>query len=578
MITYIPEPIEEKFPDVPYIEPNITLIIDQYTSEASDSPELFTGARSMRDVFSHFKPYIEVIFVDKEKNSVNETLRFGSIEDFDVNGGEGKLVVNSSFLSSITRQINIIRNIQEVISKNATLVSILDNYAGRTELRRYLRDIAVILDDVDGSQPSNISELIALSSFEPLTKYGGFRAIIRMIPGLSNMDPKRKVKQVLYLSEDVHKTERETLREELNIWLDILSENRTDAKEFAISCKELEVSLINLLSRNIDVAIKATRQLETTYRTLDSFFANINADKAENLRLINVSLLSNEQYSSDLFRQISDFLREGYYNLDMKGSYSLMVIPGYVMHDKRDVIRWANIVSEYKVMLVTDHNRESSFADLYKNTSCYKGYDVALSHVIMTGNWIKERESELLSESERKEKAFFIPASAALAGKLYSMSPNQLVQGACGAHYGVLNNATSVELDLWEYENVQQLRDNHIVPIVCNEGKVMAFGDNTLYDGDNILLSEYPIVRMLDWIEKTLMNYCNFISKENWDSYNSPWEIKKRICSFLSKYCSNFFDYHINTPIFIPETHQILIELDVKKYGNDTSARIEIRF
>lgn len=61
MITYIPEPIEEKFPDVPYIEPNITLIIDQYTSEASDSPELFTGARSTRDVFSHFKPYIEVI-------------------------------------------------------------------------------------------------------------------------------------------------------------------------------------------------------------------------------------------------------------------------------------------------------------------------------------------------------------------------------------------------------------------------------------------------------------------------------------------------------------------------------------
>lgn len=103
MITYIQKPIEEGLRDVPYIEPNITLIIDQYTSDAPGYPELFTRAKSMKDVFMHFKPSVEVEFVDKDGNPRKEILIFNCIEDFEANGGGGNLVYNSNFLSTITR-------------------------------------------------------------------------------------------------------------------------------------------------------------------------------------------------------------------------------------------------------------------------------------------------------------------------------------------------------------------------------------------------------------------------------------------------------------------------------------------
>lgn len=109
-------------------------------------------------------------------------------------------------------------------------------------------------------------------------------------------------------------------------------------------------------------------------------------------------------------------------------------------------------------MLITDHADEYSYDDLISNTEGYRDSDPELMNVIMTANWIVGRDSEKMSEDEKENPAFFIPASAALAGKLYDESAN-MAQGAGGKKYGTLDGVKGVHLDLLKSE-IASLMDN----------------------------------------------------------------------------------------------------------------------
>lgn len=55
-------------------------------------------------------------------------------------------------------------------------------------------------------------------------------------------------------------------------------------------------------------------------------------------------------------------------------------------------------------MLITDHADEYSFDDLQANTEGYRDSDIELQNVIMTANWLVGRDSEKLSEDEKKAR------------------------------------------------------------------------------------------------------------------------------------------------------------------------------
>ena len=117
----------------------------------------------------------------------------------------------------------------------------------------------------------------------------------------------------------------------------------------------------------------------------------------------------------------------------------------------------------------------------------------------MTANWLVGRDSEKLSEDEKESPAFYICSSGALAGKLYDESAN-MAQGAGGKKYGTLDGVKGVKLDLLKSE-IAALMDNQVIPMVYSEGRVMAFNNTTLYNGDNTAMKEYPIVRVFDWVK-----------------------------------------------------------------------------
>lgn len=402
---------------------------------------------------------------------------------------------------------------------------------------------------------------------ELLSAFGGFNAVRGFMPDADNLNPAKKAAKAVFLSDKRFKDKREGLINDIKGWLEVLEEGHTSATEFVEACKAKEEKQEKVLQQGITDALFATASLERSYRALDSFFKTANTEKVKNLRVINVYKDDIADPDSGFAGEVDAILRGGFDRLSLKDCYSLLVVPGNVFQDKVSLLQWAKIAFKYKVMLLTDHADEYSFDDLFSNTEGYKDSDIELQNVIMTANWIVGRESEQLSADEKENPAFFISSSSALAGKLYDESAS-MAQGAGGKKYGTLDGVKGVRLDLLKSE-IASLMDNQVIPMVYSEGRVIAFNNATLYNGDNTAMKEYPIVRVFDWVKKVLMNYVHEVALENWDPYNSPKNLKAKIQAFLNDYkgYGNLFqNYEIKEPTQDPITKRITCDISLTPF------------
>ncbi len=402
---------------------------------------------------------------------------------------------------------------------------------------------------------------------ELLSAFGGFNAVRGFMPDADNLNPAKKAAKAVFLTDKRFKDKREGLINDIKGWLEILEEGHESATEFVDACKAKEEKQEKVLSQAITDALFATANMERSYRALDSFFKTANAEKVKNLRIINVYKDDIADPDSGFAGEVDAILRGGFDRLSLKDCYSLLVVPGNVFQDKVSLLQWAKIAFKYKVMLLTDHADEYSFDDLFSNTEGYKDSDIELQNVIMTANWIVGRESEKLSDDEKEQPAFFISSSSALAGKLYDESAS-MAQGAGGKKYGTLDGVKGVRLDLLKSE-IASLMDNQVIPMVYSEGRVIAFNNATLYNGDNTAMKEYPIVRVFDWVKKVLMNYVHEVALENWDPYNSPKNLKAKIQAFLNDYkgYGNLFqNYEIKEPTQDPITKRITCDISLTPF------------
>ena len=343
-----------------------------------------------------------------------------------------------------------------------------------------------------------------------LSAFGGFNAIRGFMPDADNMNPAKKAAKNVFLSDKRFKGKREDLAREISRWLELLDSDIDSATGFADACKKDEEKYTGVLKQGITDALYATKDLERSYRELDSFFKTCGTDKVKNLRIINVLKEDIADPDSGFAGEVENLLRNGFDRLSLKDAYSLVCVPGDVFKDKVSLLQWAKMAFKYKVMLITDHADEYSFDDLKDNTEVYRDSDQELMNVVMCANWIVGREAEKMSADEEDAKAFYIAPAAALCGKLYDETAN-MAQGAGGKKYGTLDGVKGVKLDLLKSE-IASLMDNQVIPMVYSEGRVMAFNNTTLYNGDLDAMKEYPIVRVFDWVKKVLMNFVHEVA------------------------------------------------------------------
>ena len=73
-----------------------------------------------------------------------------------------------------------------------------------------------------------------------------------------------------------------------------------------------------------------------------------------------------------------------------------------------------------------------------------------------------------------------------------------------------------------------------LIPMVNEYGKVMAFSAKTLFNGDNLGLQTYSVVRVFDYINKTLIDFLNRRAFQNWD-VKLEADLRSQIVKFLDR-------------------------------------------
>lgn len=383
--------------------------------------------------------------------------------------------------------------------------------------------------DQEAQQVSNQVQQSTLSSTavgKSLDKLGGFGFVETVVDGMANMNPERKARKQIFLTDSSKREEREDLLKNIQLWLELL-ESEQPVATLIDACKEKATQAVTCLKSNLKQALLRSRELEISYRTMAQFYKNTELDKVDNVHIINASMEQITDLDNPVFINfIAEEFKLYYDRLDLRDNYSLLSIPGY-MGSNMVVDKWAKICNENKVMLLTDFanlDKPDDVVDLFNSANLTSG-DVHKSNVIMTCNWLvgRGRATEVGEEED-----VFIAPSTSLMGKIHKTLMSQV---AAGKKHGGINEVDAVKFELKKSE-ISQLEKMGLVPMVNEYGKIMAFSAKTLFDGDNIGLQTYSVVRVFDYVTKVLLDFLNRRAFENWNAKNED-DLRKQIVLFL---------------------------------------------
>lgn len=369
--------------------------------------------------------------------------------------------------------------------------------------------------------PANLEQ-----SLDKFIQYGGFDLLEGAIEGVQNLNPDRKARKNIFLSESGKKAERAELKAVLKVWAESLksSDNLIDLVEEATKKSE---DTEKALKKNLAIAVEESRELEENYRTLSLFYKNTEAAKLKNVSIMNAELDQLKDLDNSRFiDNIQQELVNGYDRLDLRQNYSLLVIPGYLGSNKV-IEKWAKIAYENKVMLITDFQHLDEPDDVMEmfESANLTGGDTFRSNVMMACNWLVGRGKH---DEIEEEDNLYIPPSTALAGKIYNTLMSQVT---AGKKFGGINEVDGVKFDLKKSE-IANLENLGLIPMVNEYGKVMAFSGKTLFNGDNLGLQTYSVVRVFDYVTKVLMDFLNRRAFENFNAKTRK-EILNQIVKFL---------------------------------------------
>ncbi len=391
------------------------------------------------------------------------------------------------------------------------------------------KDSSQELSFKESAQPLSLDQQL-----KTLAKFGGFKIIEALVEEVSKIDPAKKAMKSIFLSEQEYEPERESLADKLKI-LKSLFEGVESSKEATTVSENQARETKALYEKNLSVALESTQGLETSYRSLDFFFKNAKEQKIKDLTLVNADVeslsgkvdgtyLTDERY----VRAIEDELKSGYDRFNMKDNYSMLVLPGWLGHSAV-VDRFARIAHENKTMLLTDYRDLTSVDEVTalfakENLS---GGDEFRANVMMSANWVVGRKK--IAEGGETED-LFVPPSAALAGKLYSTPISQV---AAGKKFGGLVGVTGVRFPTRK-SDVSLMDSLGIIPMIT-EWEAMSFSGRTLFNGDNVGLQVYSVVRTFDYLSKVLMDFLNRRTFENISEENRR-NMRDQISRYLDEH------------------------------------------
>lgn len=367
-------------------------------------------------------------------------------------------------------------------------------------------------------------------NLDTLTRFGGFDLFESVVDGIQNVNPESKARRKIFLNEGNYAAERKQLKEKLQLWLDTLSSSDNVA-DIIRACEEKSETTERVYRENMRKALEATSELERSYRSVALFYKNTESDKLKNVNIMNASMDVLQDLDNTTFIDaVEQEFKDNYDRLDLRDNYDILVLPGYLGSNKV-VEKWAKFCHKNKVTMVTDFQHLDSPDDVMElfQSANLSGGDVYKSNVVMGANWLIGRPKDA---AFGEEDHLYVPPAGALAGKIYNTLMSQVT---AGKKHGSLNEVDAVAFDLRKSE-IAAMEKMGLVPMVNEYGKVMAFSAKTLFNGDNIGLQTYSVVRTFDYISKVLQDFLNRRAFENFNA-KTQREIRAQIVKFLDGIC-----------------------------------------
>lgn len=363
-------------------------------------------------------------------------------------------------------------------------------------------------------------------SLNVLAKSGGYDFIEAIVDGADNLNPVRKAKKNIFLTDTNKKAQRAELKKKMNMWLDLLASSDNVSAMIEKSSERSDIAE-KLLKGNLKKVLETTKELEQSYRAVNLFYKNTESSKLKNVAIMNAAMGQLTDLDEPRFiDHVAEELKQKFDRLDLRQNYSLMVIPGYLKSSKV-VDKWAKIAYANKVMMLTDFENVETpddVLDLFTDANLTGG-DAHKANVMMTCNYIVGRGK---NTEVGEEEDVYVPGSAALAGKLYCTKMSQPVAGKT---YGTIDEVDAVRFDM-KKADISELENVGLVPLVGEWGKVMPFSAKTLFTGDNLGMQTYSVVRVFDFIAKVMSDFLNRRAFELWNT-KMEGNLRKQIVKFL---------------------------------------------
>jgi hypothetical protein len=338
----------------------------------------------------------------------------------------------------------------------------------------------------------------------------------------------------IFLEESAFKEKRKELKELLKNLIELVSSS-TSAQEAQAKADEKMGQISKLRRKNLAKIVEKARPLEKSYRELDMFYKNAGPNKLKNVTLLNVDreLLKNSD-DETLSNKVKEILEEPHLRIDQDQVYSLLVVPDFL--GEKLIQTYAEIAHENKVLFLTDYKDLPSVEALLKYRTSKEGEKTGgsqkyWSHAVVFGNWIKMREN--YPELAEKEGVFGSVAMA-ITGKLYA---TKISQPAAGVQFGEVKSSSGLRFRPHQKE-VGELSKAGINPMADFYQQDSPWEAITMFNGANLELKHYSVVRTLDWIDKSLKHYLGKCTFELLDKEKAN-VIHKRIVTFLDNLVAN---------------------------------------
>jgi len=330
-----------------------------------------------------------------------------------------------------------------------------------------------------------------------------------LVRGVEWLDPKKGFQRKEFLTKPDFASQRRLLAQRLETWVKFLAKDENpDAvrQKLTDEATKLETNL----EKNMKKVHRAGRDLETTYRAIDKFFANAQQEPDEKVNAYFANVSAEELVNPDdkeKFEQLGKALAAEYREWDIYHSYGMLVVPGYLgsVENIDSLGRQLGLPNKVHVMTdLPDFESVDEVMDMLEDPSYANlaGIDNYKQYVSVFANYVLARE-----KNQFEDEDMWVPPSAVIAGKMYQGdSTVGMQQPMAGFKYGKINEAKYLRFRA-NQPDASKINEKGVNPMVDFKGSPVAMGAATLFTKETF--NVYSIRRTYDYVYKTLRNYLN---------------------------------------------------------------------